>query len=199
MKYADFKQKLGAAIFSRQDIRLRGLKVFGYQLSQWQRQGYIKKIKNGLYLFAENEGSVLPEALAGKIYSPSYISLEKALAFYGLIPEMVYGLTSVTPKTTRRFKNKFGAFIYRHIKPSLFFGYKEIKNDATAYLIAEPEKALLDYLYLNWIKDPAAWDELRLNNKVLSSLIRPQIMRKYLTAFNKKWLTKICLAKLRIK
>jgi len=185
-------------VFSRQDIRLRELNVFDYQLSLWQKQGYIKKIKNGLYLFAENESSVSPEELAAKIYSPSYISLERALAFYGLIPEIVYGITSVTPKTTRRFKNEFALFIYRHIKPALFFGYKEIKSGMASYLIAEPEKALLDYLYLNQIKDSVTWDELRLNNKTLNSLIKPRVLQKYLSIINKKWLTKICHTKLRI-
>lgn len=195
MKYQELRKRIKRAVFTRQDLRLRGLKVFDYQFSLWQKQGYITRLKNGVYLFSEQAEGLKPEELAQLLYSPSYISLEKALSIYGLIPEMVYGITSITPKTTRRFKNKFGNFIYRHIKPSLFFGYREMKG----YLMADPEKALLDYLYLNRIRTEAAFEGLRLNRKIMAGTFRPAILSKYLNAFNDRAINKLCSKYIRAK
>jgi hypothetical protein len=134
----------------------------------------------------EQLSDVFPEEIAFRLYSPSYISLEKALSVYGIIPEMVYGITSVTPKTTREFRNKFGDFTYRHIKPTLFFGYREDKERRC--LMAEPEKALLDYLYLNLSKiDPCeAAEEFRFNVKVIKKEISGAKLKKYLQLFNNR-------------
>jgi predicted transcriptional regulator of viral defense system len=192
VKYQDFKNRMGAVLFTRQDIRLRGLKVFGCQLSLWRKQGHIIKLRNGVYLFSDAADGISPEEIAVRLYAPSYISLGKALSIYGLIPEMVYGLTSVTAKTTRNFKNRYGAFSYRHLRPALFFGYKEIKTNSSSYLIAEPEKALLDLLYLNRIKNEADWGSLRLNRKAVKSLFRPKALSKYLKIFNRKYMTELC-------
>lgn len=182
-------------IFSRQDLRLPGVKVFAYQLSLWQEQGHIIKIKNGLYAFSDRFSTVTPEEISSLLYAPSYISLEKALSSYGIIPEMVYSITCITPKTTRRFKNISGGFVYRHIKPNLFFGYRQVKGKNIPYLLAEPEKALLDLIYLNSskIKNMADLEGLRLNWKVLKELISRAKLKKYLEPFKNKAMQKIIL------
>lgn len=199
MKYSDFRKSLRKRIFTKQDLRLGGYRVFDYQLSAWQKQQHIIKLKNGVYLFAEEADRVSPEEIAFYVYSPSYISLEKALSIHGLIPEMVYSITSVTPKTTRSFKNKFGNFTYRHIKPSLFFGYRTIKEGPSFYLLAEPEKALLDYLYLNKIKNKEDWEALRLNEKRMKNAFRPRLISKYLKLFNNQRMKILCLKYLKFK
>jgi len=195
MKYQELRKKISRPIFTRQDLRLRGLRVFDYQISLWQKQGNLIKLKNGVYLFSEDLDRVRPEEIAFQLYSPSYISLERALSFYGLIPEMVYAITSVTPKITRRFRNRLGNFFYRHIKPSLFFGYRETQG----FLLAEPEKALLDYLYLNKIRTKEAVEEIRLNQKIMRKLFRPAIFLEYLKAFNLPEMEDICGKYLRVK
>lgn len=83
-------------------------------------------------------------ALANFLYQPSYISFESALNFYGILSQFPYEISSATPKKTvgKNFQNK--AFIYTHIKRDLFWGYDK-KED---FIIAFPEKALLDQLYL---------------------------------------------------
>ncbi len=184
MKYLDLKKKVRSPVFSRQDLRLLGGKVFGYQLSLWQKQGYIIKIRNGLYAFADQAEAISPEEIAGKLYSPSYISLEKALSIYGFIPEIVYGITSVTPKTTRTFNNRFGSFTFRHLKPSLFFGYREPKGKIK-YLLAEPEKALLDFIYLNLnkIKNKEDLASFRFNAAAIKEGASKYRLRKYLSFF----------------
>ncbi|MFH0886785.1 MAG: hypothetical protein V1843_01325 [bacterium] len=186
MKYQELRKKIKSPVFTSQDIRLlRGPagggagRVFAYQLSLWQKQGYIIKLKNGVYAYADMLPEIMAEEISPALYGPSYISTEKALSFYGLIPEMVYAITSVTPRTTRRIKNKAGFFIYRQIKPKLYFGYKAKKGDRLSYLMAEPEKALLDLIYLNRINDVAKLDNLRINWKVAKKIFNKAKIRKY--------------------
>lgn len=188
MKYNDFRKKMRFPIFNRQDLRLVGGKVFNYQLSLWQKQGYILKIRNGLYIFEDQTEEISPEEIAAFIYTPSYISLEKALSIYGIIPEVVYSFTCITPKITRNFNNKFGTFIYRHIKPSLYFGYREVKSKKTKYLIAEPEKALLDLIYFNLskIKTKKDLDGFRFNRYLLKREASRNKLKKYLAQFKNK-------------
>jgi len=122
------------------------------QLARWKRSGLLIQLKRGIYLLNENDRKVFPSRffLANQIMWPSYVSLESALGHYGLIPESVKDITSVTSKKTVRFKNKVGDFIYQHIKPGGFRGYRSFKDEAGLdVFIAEPEKAVVDFFYLN--------------------------------------------------
>jgi len=117
-------------------------------LSRWKKQGWIGSLRNGLYELTFPEGRGVPDFfIANKMYVPSYISLETALSYYSIIPEVSMAVLSVTSKTTRRFKNTHGLFIYRSIQPEAFRGYAIEKHNGFDVLIAEPEKALADYLY----------------------------------------------------
>ncbi|MGB5218752.1 MAG: hypothetical protein WBN66_10695 [Smithella sp.] len=93
---------------------------------------------------------------------------------------------SVTARINRRFTNDFGTFLYRHIKPELFWGYTETKTEYGHYLLAEPEKALLDYLYLNLskIRNENDFAAVRLNLDVIKEKIDSEKFLKYLSAFN---------------
>ena len=193
MKYIDFETKVDSAIFTRQELKLLHLKVFDCQLSSWQKNGYIIKIRNGVYTFTKRIKEITGEEIAQKIYSPSYLSYEKALSYYGFIPEMVYAFTLATPKTTRTFENEFGKFIYHSIKKSLFFGYQQIHVKSEPYLIAEPEKALLDFLYFKKSKIKAKEDiaSFRFNWKSIKEKVDVKKLKKYLKIFNNKKLDKI--------
>lgn len=120
------------------------------EVSQWQKKGYLQRVKRGLYFLSEAE---IQDSLfvASRIYTPSYISLETALNCYGLIPDVAQMITCVTPLTTAEFKTPFGTFFYRHLKSDYFFGFKTIrsKDRKYSYEIALPEKALLDFIYFN--------------------------------------------------
>lgn len=172
MKYIELLEKINAPVFSMQDLKISGVSILPYQISRLNKDGYIKKIKNGLYAFPNKKELIIQEHLAFKIYEPSYISLEWALHYYGLIPEMVYNITSISTKATRKFKNDFGIFIYRKIKKELFWGYKKEEKNGQIFLIAEPEKSLLDYIYFNSfkIKNNADIEELRLNYALIRKL-----------------------------
>ncbi|KAF0133205.1 MAG: hypothetical protein FD145_1406 [Candidatus Saganbacteria bacterium] len=191
MKYTEFCKKISVPLFTSQDIRLAGGKVFAYQLSLWQKQGYIIKLKNGVYLFSDKVNDMAPEEVGGVLYGPSYVSLEKALSAYGLIPEMVYSITMVTPKTTRDYKTKVGNFLFRHVKPALFFGYTQRQGRSRAYLLAEPEKALLDTFYLNKIKDNSGLAALRINWRTARELINKKKLSGYLAKYDSQTMARV--------
>jgi len=107
--------------------------------------GIFQKLRNGLYQVRDSY--VSPFLIANKMYEPSYISLYSALSHYHVIPEVVYAITSVTGKIPREFLSNQKTFIYQRIKKSAFTGYGLREIDHDRVLIAEPEKALADYLY----------------------------------------------------
>lgn len=193
MKYLEIITKIKQPIFSLHDLKLANIDVFPYQISKWTKDKNLIKIRNGLYAIAEQKNLLNPEIISHLLYAPSYVSLDRALSKYGLIPEMVYNSTAVTTRQTKTFQNEFGSFIYRSIKKELFFGFKKIKEAGGVYLLAEPEKALLDYFYLNSAQINNADDvsELRLNEAGLKGLNKKRF-KKYLKAFASKKLEQIC-------
>jgi predicted transcriptional regulator of viral defense system len=91
--------------------------------------------------------------IANNIYTPSYVSLEYALYYYGLIPETVHEITSVSTAKTNTFKNHYGSFSYSTVKKELFCGFDSSKSaDGMPVLIACPEKAVLDFIYLRFCR-----------------------------------------------
>jgi len=136
-------------IFNASNIRL----LFGVSavatsalLHRYKKQGFILQIKRGLYVFPD----VLPPDVyvANKLYSPSYVSLEFALSYHGVIPETVYEITSVTTKATRRFETLGKTFSYRKIKKTAYTGYEIQKQQGLSFNIADAEKAFVDTNYL---------------------------------------------------
>jgi predicted transcriptional regulator of viral defense system len=151
MQFNDFKQQLrGFNVFSITDIYKIGPGFYRRRLNEWQGKGYIKKLRRGYYMFADtplNEETLF--LIANKLYAPSYVSFEIALSYYSLIPEGVYSITSAASRKTIKFKTPVGEFTYRSLKPELFFGYSLRQADNQQCALAEMEKAVLDYLYLN--------------------------------------------------
>lgn len=198
MKYEDLALLIKTPIFSKNDIVLAGGKIYDYQLTRWVKKGYLLKIKNGIYIFKRDYEKIKGEEIAATLYQPSYLSLESALSAYGFIPEIVYSYVSVTGKTNRIFDNKFGHFIYRHLKTELFWGYREVRTDTGRHLIAEPEKAILDYLYLNLskINSESDFENLRFNEDRLHETLNRGKFLQYLQAFEikklKRW-ANMCL------
>lgn len=130
------------------------------QLYRWARAGKLILLRRGMYTLAERyrQASVNPAELANHLYRPSYLSGLWALGYYGLIPEQVVQYTSVTPRVPRLFENDFGEYEYRHLKAPAFFGYCRVRIQTAEVLMAEPEKALLDF----WHLTTGAWTEDRM-------------------------------------
>lgn len=193
MKYQDFRKSINKPYFSRMDILLNNIDVFGHQLSLWRKKGYLENIKKGIDVFSDEKSKLSPEEVSFLIYQPSYLSLEYALSHYGIIPEMVFAKTAITTKTTRKFSNGFGMFSYRHIHPKLFFGYTTKETEFGKYLLAEPEKALLDYLYFNLgkIQSEADISELRINNEESKRVMDQKKLDGYLREFGIRKLERV--------
>jgi hypothetical protein len=192
MKYNELTAAIKSPVFSRNDLALSGHKVFDYQLSLWVKKGYLVRLKNGIYAFSREKEKLRGEGIAFLLCQPSYLSLESALSWYGFIPEIVYAYTSVTARITRTFENDWGRFIYRHVKSELFWGYVEMKTDHGPYLLAEPEKALLDYIYLNLarINNEDDFENIRLNEEQIENTLNKDKFMMYLKAFGGKKMEK---------
>ncbi len=116
-----------------------------YFLEEYARGGLFLRLKKGLYALKSDPPQ--EEETANLLYRPSYISFEYALAAYNVLPEMVYSVTSATPKTTRLFVVGERTFAYFTIRREAFAGYTPVQRSGRNVLMAEPEKALVDYLY----------------------------------------------------
>lgn len=189
MQFQALKEQLkDFQVFSISDIRKIDPKFYPARLSEWQKKGYIKKIRRGYYLFADtplNEEALF--LIANRLYTPSYVSFESALSYYGLIPEGVYSITSASGKKTSSFRTPIAEFTYRRIKPQFLFGYSLQKQGGQAYKIAEIEKAVLDYLYLNPnIVQDADFYEWRFNSQEFLSKANILKLNEYAKAFNNK-------------
>lgn len=155
MNYTEFKIKFqDFPVIMSQDVVRSGKdgQIMRNQLNRWQEKGLIIKLKRGIYILNKSDRKISPSRnfIANQLYGPSYVSLEYALNLYGLIPEEVSDVTSVTTKKTMRLKNDLGLFVYQHIKPEAFRGFEAVKDEeGLTVFIAEPEKAVVDFLYLN--------------------------------------------------
>ena len=158
-------------------------------LTRWTQKGLLIKLKNNYYTFPEyRTKSDFAFYIANRIYRPSYISLHTALAFYGMIPESVVQFTSVSSLKTASFINVFGHFSYKSVRPDLMFGY-DIKPmpEGRFFILAKPEKALLDLLYLYpFYNTRSEIKELRLDSDFLETEINMDIIKKYTRKFNCK-------------
>ena len=161
-------------------------------LTRWCCKGLLVKLRNQYYAFPEyRQVPDFSRYVANRIYMPSYISLHSALSFYGIIPEEVVQLTSVTTLKTAKFENAFGTFHYQNVKTPLFFGYEmKTMQNGRGLLFATPEKALLDLLYLNpYYKTVHDMEELRLDEDFLQSEFNWGRLHDYLAQIGSKTLT----------
>lgn len=193
MKYIDLKEQLkDFTIFSLTDIKRIEPHFHRTRLNEWQRKGYLKKIVKGYYTFSSqnlNENTLFE--IANRIYAPSYISLEMAFSWYHLIPESVYGITSVSTRRTFEIHSVIGDFIYKTVKPELFFGYELVKYNNKHIKIASIEKAVLDYFYLNpHIKQEADFSSLRFNAENFLDRLNRETFFNFLDRFKQKSLSK---------
>lgn len=133
-----------------------------------ERDRQVIRLKKGLYVCSpEVTGIALStELIANHLYAPSYVSMSSALRYYGLIPEEVYAMQSMTLKHSRDFDTPVGRYEYTRIsKESFSIGLSSIRKAHYAFVIATPEKALCDLVanspgvHLRYPKDAAAYLE----------------------------------------
>lgn len=160
---------------------------------QWQRAGYIVSLRQGWYAFADYlQQPDYARYFAGKICAPSYISLHTALSFCGIIPEAVVEITSVTTQKTCRYENAFGQFSYQTVRPRLFWGFEpKTMRDGKQYMMATPEKAIIDLLYL--YPQYSSLDEmreLRFDEDWMREELNKERLKEYVERINSPALTK---------
>lgn len=162
-------------------------------LVRWTTQGLLIRLRQGYYTFPEYlSKSDYSFYFANRIYRPSYVSIHAALAFYGMIPEFVTQITSVTSLKTTSFTNPAGIFKFQSVKEKLMFGYlNRPLSDGHNVLIATPEKALMDLLYLypfyNTVREMV---ELRLDDYFLHEELNRDLLLDYSSRIKNKALDK---------
>lgn len=134
----------------------------GNALRRQERRGLVEHVSRGLYV-NKLAHDFSPRELVGILRPDAYISLESALAEWGISTQSPSALTCVTTGFPRKFRGPSVQIVYRHIAKKLHWGFEVKRTRHGSYRIAEPEKALLDWTYLQRQEGlPTAFDELNL-------------------------------------
>ena len=161
------------------------------QLTRWTKAGRLYQLRRGLYALAPPFRKVKPRpfTIANRLVQGSYVSCQSALAHYGLIPEYVPTVVSVCSSRPRRWDTPMGSFLFRHVRRKYLSGYRLLDmGDGQQAIVAKPEKALLDLIYLTPGGDSEAYiRSLRLQNlenpdmqslkDLAQTLAKPKLMR----------------------
>lgn len=190
MNFIEFRRKMfDLACFNVNQVYAWDPGFNRNNLVRWTATGLIIRLRQGYYTFPEYIGRPdYPLWFANRIYRPSYISLHSALAFYGMIPEAVMQVTSVTSLKTALFSNSFGEYSYKSVKAELMFGF-DLKSmaDGRTLSFATPEKALLDLLYLNPFYDTEQdMEDLRLDEGFISENLNRDLLKAFSYRFENK-------------
>lgn len=181
MKLKEFKRVMIKKIFTTNDVRVVAFNnkgnLINLLLHNWRKSGDLIRLKRGLYTFRDTEVDLA--LIAKSLHSPCYFSLEYVLNLNGIIPEAVFAYTLVTPGITKKYDTQYGTYIYHKIKKEAFTGFDR------RTLMAEKEKAIVDYLYLNkatFVPKKSFWKESRINTENLDL----SKVKKYVRLYNSK-------------
>jgi hypothetical protein len=167
------------------------------KISALKSEGLLTSVKRGIYIAGPKSYGGRPEnpLLANHLLGPSYVSIDSALSFHGIIPERVYSVTSMTTKESRDFDTPIGLFTYMNLPlPYYAFGINMVRLTSEQYaMIASPEKAICDKivntsgLILRSISNAGNYllDNLRMDEEILKAL-NTQMMREWLPDAPKK-------------
>jgi len=178
-------KETGMVIFTTLEFqRLMGMSTTASRkfLLHYTRLGIFWQIKRGLYSLRFDE--LHPWLVANKLYQPSYISLDTALSYYGLIPETIFEVTCITTRATREFEACNLIFHYHTIKKQAYTGYDPKIIDNNTILLATPEKAIADYLYFAHL-GKVSW-----NDRIRFKGLHKQQLKYHLKLFGRKHLLK---------
>lgn len=187
MKYIDIQKKLEELkVFSVEDLKLLDDKYDRSKVSGWSKLWYIKQIIRGYYIYW---WYVIDQSLlyftSNKIYFPSYISLESAFNYYWIIPEQTFRVLSISTNKTIDFNTEIWFFSYKKVKKEFFWWYKVVNIQGNKFLIADLEKAILDYFYLKpYIKDELDLEWLRWNKDLLNEKLDFKKLESYSNALD---------------
>lgn len=155
-----FKKNTSKKIFSLNDLKVLADEngtTISVQLSRLSRMGMVKNPVKGWYLNPFNSPSM--EELSMVLRAPSYLSMEYALSRHGILSQDVHTYTLVTTKLPHTYSSENDIFEYHQIKRSLYWGYA---TEGTVK-VAEPEKALLDWIYIGYSKNREINEDLMMS------------------------------------
>jgi len=165
------------------------------ELYRWRQAGKLVELRRGLFSLAEpwrrwvagsgsggtagavaesrcRDSAAIGAVLAGGIYPPSYLSARWALWWWGLFEgDFGKGYTSVTARPAREFENAFGRFSYATLPRDMLFGTVNVEAAGRRVRVASPEKALLDFCFIEggeW--DAARWTGLGLDERKIGKI-----------------------------
>lgn len=170
---------------------LHGYKRPNDKISELIKSGDLIPLKKGLYIAGIKTDLIRPEPflIANHLWGPSYVSLESALSYWGLIPERVYEVSSITMKLSKKYKTPTGRFSYRFMpSPYYSFGIKSIELAPKQVVrVATPEKALCDKIITTTgltLRSP-----IQTRNYLLEDLrLDPEVLRKFNRKEIKSWI-----------
>lgn len=181
MKYVEILEKCrksGLKLFSSAEFRdLLELSPASakFLLIRYTARGLLVRLKRDIYALKDQLPSTW--AIANHLYKPSFISLESGLSYYGMIPESLYSITSVTIKPTRHFEQNGVSYEFHTIKREAFRSYRAVQISGETVLVAEREKALADYLYFVFMK------KLTLNKRLRLKGIKKAVLESHVKAY----------------
>lgn len=194
MNYEKFRQTFSKSEYIRlADILLHYPNIDRKQLSRWSEVWLLLHPARGLYVLPERQiDREWMMIFSHGLVNPSYISLEYALSYYGLIPEEAVVITAITTKKTQSYDlGWFGRYRYQSIVERWFVGYsiRGLKGRAT-YDIATPAKAIVDFLYLHGsYMTSEDFEEWRINTYEVPEQVTPEELRNLASYFRNKRLT----------
>lgn len=188
MDYLSFREKiLPLGCVNTEQINLYFPGYDRNSITRWVTAGRLVKLRRGWYALSEcTTERDFALYVAGKQVNPSYLSLQWALSFYGMIPETIVSFTSVTTLKPQQYDNTLGEFVYQSMSSHLFFGFEpRILSGGRTYMLATPEKALLDLLYLHpEYRSEEDMVDLRLDEDYLAEELNMDRLREYLIRWN---------------
>ncbi len=194
MDILTLKQKIPTTYFDYQRLKnaISGQVNKRRYIGQLITKGYIVRVKKGLYIWGNelNPAGYSKMILANLLFGPSYVSLEYALSHYGMIPERVETVTSITFKKNKSFSTPVGHFEYRYLHQGAYaIGVKLVfVHQQETALIAAPEKALLDTIALRVKKiapetslDQLLYEDLRIDHDLFAKLSTKRMLEYAVT------------------
>jgi predicted transcriptional regulator of viral defense system len=185
MKYQTVLDIIGDDALFETGLLLAGVpdpQALQRQLPRWVRSGRLTKVRRGLYAVPAPYRTQPPDPfeVSNRLVRPSFVSMESALHFHEIIPDVAFAVTAVTTGRSGTRDTPLGRYVYHHVGPTRFWGFdeREVAPGRRAY-VATPERALLDLLYARrGSDDPAYLRQLRLQNtgridgEVLDEMVR---------------------------
>lgn len=173
-----------------------GVKAINNKVSVLCASGRLIRLKKGLFVARPQEGDppISLGLVANHLYSPSFVSMHSALRFYGLIPESVHTVQSMTISHPRSFETPFGIFAYIGVAPEVFHvGVTQATRNGVSFVIATPERALCDLVAnqpgvnLRYKGEAVQYitDNLRIDYETFLEM-DPNIMEAFIRAGGKK-------------